>query len=132
MNVENDRDPTSTHRQLWFSLWGGGAAWLIHLLLAYAIAEFGCATDFRYVTFLNVTAVAWLLIVVSLGTIVLAGSAAYVGFRNRQMLQAEGQNPRRQSGTELYAAKTALLLNILFIVVILVQTLPILFFLDRC
>jgi hypothetical protein len=29
---------------LWFTLWSGAVAWLLHLLLVYGIAEFGCGS----------------------------------------------------------------------------------------
>jgi preprotein translocase subunit SecG len=115
---------------LWWGLLGSGIAWLLHLLLAYAIAEFGCVLYVERYSFLGITLVAWLLIAVTVLTAAAAGVAALVAVRASRKITGDDIYATR--GTAEYMARVGVLASVLFIFVILVQSVPIFFYLRHC
>jgi hypothetical protein len=115
---------------LWFGLLGGGLAWLAHLLLAYFIAEFGCLAGWGEIFMFDVTAVAWAVIASSALTLVVAIAASLVAFRARKRLA--GEQCDAEPGTELELARAGFITSSLFTFVILVQSVPVFFYLRHC
>jgi hypothetical protein len=120
-----------TRRMLWLGLWGGGVAWLAHLLLCWVIAEFGCISLFRQYYLLGLTGISWLIFLVS-GLAVLG--AAYptvlawrVETRLRQSGKVEGED-----ANDLFVARAGWITSGLFLLVIVVQIIPIFFYLKEC
>jgi len=125
--------PTSGRGWLWFGVLGGAIAWLLHLLLAYGIAEFGCASSFRDLRLGGFSGVTWLEGLATLLSLLLAGFASLVAQRNRtaladqiQAAQSDASDPR------LFMARSGVLTSRLFLFVIVVQSLPILYYLREC
>ena len=118
--------------QIWFGLWGGATAWLIHLLLVYALAEFGCVGGLADIFILHITLVAWLLIAATLITIVLAALALVIARRNERQLREELPVASGEDHPRVFAAKAGWMSSAAFIVVILMQAVPIFFFLREC
>lgn len=71
---------------LWFGVIGGAVAWLLHLLFAYAIADFGCVSDFRNVRWLEFSGLAWSVGGLSVSTLAFAILADIVAQRNGVLL----------------------------------------------
>ena len=117
-----------------FALAGGAIAWLAHLLLAYAIAEFGCVAGWGAFGFLGVTAVAWLLIGVSVPLLATAALAGLVSWRLQQRLPGPrgADVPEDSPGAGQFAAYFGIITNVLFTAIILVESIPILFHLQHC
>lgn len=117
-----------------FHLAGGGAAWMIHLLLVYLIAEFGCLAGFDRFLFLNLTAVVWLLITASIIALALGIWATVSAWKTwKQTAHRAESKPETENGDgECFAARTGFWLNGFFSFVILVESLPILYFLQAC
>jgi hypothetical protein len=116
---------------LWFGLLGGGVAWLVHFLTIYVVAEFGGVSGWGQSPFLGITVQAWLLLVISLLMTVGAGAAAYVAHRSRRFLRqtspTEDDLERHAAGWHM--ARAGYVASSLFLFIILVESLPIFFFL---
>jgi hypothetical protein len=117
--------------KLWFGFCGGGVAWTFHLIAAYVIAEFGCLGGWQTVLFAGVTAVSWSLLAVSALAMAAAAAATWVSWKARDQLVA-GEAPPEQPGSEIYMARAGLFASGSFLFVIVVQTIPIFFFLGDC
>lgn len=118
---------------LWFGVLGSAIAWLLHLLLCYGIAEFGCVSPFREVRLAGLTGVTWLEIGASLLSLLLAAVATWTAQRSRRQLLGEGDAELYETGDpRVFMARTGVITGRIFVFIILVQTLPILYFLHDC
>ncbi len=119
---------------LWFALLGGGVAWTLQLLLAYAVSEFGCLSGLGERSAGGLTVIAWLLIGISAGAFGLASAAALMSARIRQKLRGNRRDDTATEGvrTVAFSGDLALVTNLVFLLVILAQSVPILFFLRTC
>src|SRR5690606_7677817 len=118
--------------ELWLSAWAGGTAWLIHLLVAYGLGEFGCLSGWGKSTFAGVSLVAWLVLGASIIALAGAGWATWISVRARdRFLPRPGEEASAESA-ELGLAQTALIANVTFLAIIAVQTIPFFFFLREC
>lgn len=115
--------------RLWFALWGGGVAWLLHLLIAYVLGEFGCLSCFGKSMVLGVSILAWLLLLVSFMMLSGAAFSGWLGWHAWNYLKTQGP---AEENSELALARTASVANALFFLIILAQTIPIFFFLKEC
>lgn len=119
--------------RLWFGVMGGPVAWTLHILLAYGVAEFGCISPFRKVHFIGFSGVAWLEVLVMLVMLVIAVFASMVAGRNSELvtghLKATHLEPH---DARVFMARSGVLSSRLFIFIIIVQSLPILFYLREC
>jgi hypothetical protein len=118
-----------TVARMGFALLGGAVAWTGHLLLSYAIAEFGCASNLDRFGALGVSLVSWLLLGVSAGMIAVASGALAVSNGIRQRTRAGDADDRE---TAAYVGRFGLICNGLFLFVILIESVPIFFYLGRC
>ena len=116
--------------KLWFGLLGGAVAWLAHLMLAYAIAEFGCLGGLGHVYFLGITVVAWLVIVVSVATLLVAVVSTLVAYRCERRLRV-GPAIEDRAG-EADVARAGWITSGLSALVIFVESLPIFYYLHHC
>jgi len=117
---------------LWFTLWSGAVAWLLHLLLVYGIAEFGCGSGLGDRHVLGISVVAWLLLAVTLATMVLAVAATVVGFRSALQSREVEPDLSAEHHARLFTARAGAITSGLFAVVIVVQGIPIFFFMKDC
>ena len=117
---------------LWFALLGGGVAWTLQLLLAYAVSEFGCLSGMGATSVAGLTLIAWLLIAVSVGALALAASAALTAAGIRRRLRESRRDDAEAVRTAAFSGDLALVTNLVFILVILAQSVPIVFFLRTC
>jgi hypothetical protein len=114
---------------LWFGLVGGGVAWVVHLLASYVIAEFGCVSGWGQEKHLGVTTMAWLLLGVSFLTAGWAGLATFMAYRNKQRLRPFESS---EGSSAVYMARAGCITSGIFLFVILVESVPIFFFLQSC
>lgn len=106
----------------WSCLWGGGVAWGLHLVAAWLIAEFGCVGGSRDTSGDGVSPVAWAVFGTTAVCLGLAGWATWSSWR-RTRGGAAGSG---------FIGRTGLILNPLFAMVILAQTVPVFFYLKDC
>lgn len=118
--------------RLGFGLLGGALAWLAHLLLVWAISEFGCLGGLGEAAWLRLSGIAWLVVLVSFGTFGVALAATLVACGSRRRLGSGAAQPAGASGSELFLAQAGWITSGLFAVVILVETVPVLFYLHDC
>lgn len=107
---------------------GGAIAWLVHLLAAWAMAEFGCVAGWQRLSFGGLTAVAWAIVILSAVAVAAGAGALWVAERaDRRLLTVS--DPTR---TRHFAARAGMWLNGLFLAIIVVETLPLAFYMGRC
>lgn len=114
---------------LWFGALGGGCAWLVHLVGAYVLAEFGCVGRLRNVTFLRLTAVAWLLLALSLATLLVALASTLTAY-----VRAKSADPAHDAlrDAEADVDRAGWITSGLFLAVIFVESVPIFYYLRDC
>jgi hypothetical protein len=124
--------PVVRERALWFGLLGGGVAWLIHFLAAYIIAEFGCISGWGKGTFMGVTGLAWLLLGVSAVMLGLCTWSVLIARRCLRDLRKAPFADRARVQSRIFMARAGFISGAIFVLIILVETLPIFFYLQRC
>jgi len=128
-----DHRGTVAHAWLWVGLMGGAIAWVLHLLLAYGIAEFGCASTVGQTQWLGFSAVAWLEAIASVAMLVAAILSSVIAKRNQiAFSQAETANRLEPQDPRLFMARSGVLTSRLFVFIIAVQSLPLMFYLREC
>lgn len=135
MGTSENRNQTATvsDARLWFGLLGGGVAWMLHLILAWGIAEFGCVSRFHELQWFGQTAVAWAGLTMSLCMLAMTAIALWVSQRNeRQLLIAAVDTSRPSTHPRRFIANSGVLANVVFLFIIVVQSLPFLFYLGNC
>lgn len=125
-------DPLASRGKIWFALLGGGVAWTLHLLLAYVVAEFGCLSGLGENDAGGLTVVAWLLLAVSAGALALAAAATIAAAGIRRQLHELSNVQMENARTLAFSGRLALVTNLVFTLVIAVQSVPIFYFLRSC
>jgi hypothetical protein len=134
MTAHAKLEPPVGRGTLMFGALGGAVAWLLHLLAAYLIAEFGCIANLGEVYFLGLTGVAWLILLASFLTLGLAlASTAVALVTHRRMGLHEHQDTGADTlGNARYLARAGWITSLLFVLIILAQTIPIFYYLRSC
>jgi hypothetical protein len=117
---------------LWFGLFGGAVAWTVHLMLAYAAAEFGCVGRLGERGYLGISLVAWLELALTVVTTLVAGAATVVAYRNHRRLRSGEGEEDAAVAAERYTAWAGLLTSGMFTFIILFESIPILYYLHSC
>jgi hypothetical protein len=125
-----DFSPPGMFRR-WFSFLGGGIAWTFHLLTIYAIGEFGCVSGFDQHMYAGISAVAWLLIIVSLIALAPAVAAAWIAYVDARRDAQQAEKSPFEEGAR-YLSSFAFPLNGVFALIILVESLPVFGYLGGC
>jgi hypothetical protein len=115
---------------LWFGLLGGAIAWTVHLMFAYAIAEFGCVGGLGEQGYLGITLVTWLLLGLTMATASAAGAATLAAYRSRH--HSQSSEAEISADAKRHVAWLGVLISGLFTVIILFESIPILYYLHGC
>jgi hypothetical protein len=102
-----------------FCLLGGGIAWLVHLVGAWAIAEFGILGGF--------SSVHTLILVLSAAMLLAAGAATLVSAHVRR---ASGTETHEDARTVAFCGRLGVVTNAVFTAIIAAQTVPVFYFLE--
>lgn len=113
---------------LWFALWGGGAAWLAHLLLVYLIGELGCMGRLQELRWFGLSAVAWSVFAAAAVTAAVAIAALRVSVRALRSVRPEGPF----GANVAFVGRAGIVSNVLFLLIIAAQTVPAFFHLRDC
>jgi hypothetical protein len=114
-------------RVLWFALIGGGAAWMARFLVIWIISEFGCIGGAP--TWSEGLGTAVVMMLASLPFLGIAMYAAFLSFRLRRVDVAHHAD---RDNTIRFLATTGLIVNPLFAGIMLVESLPMFYFLNEC
>jgi hypothetical protein len=113
---------------LWYGYMGSSIAWLLHLIGAYAIAEFGCVAHRESPRYLGVALVSWMLLGLTAVLMTVASGSLFIAAWNRRRLgEAIGI-----AETESFLMRSGTYLGIVFLLIILVQAIPIVYYLEGC
>lgn len=115
----------------WFAFLGGGVAWTLHLMLSYTAAEFGCVSGLHHRVWMGASAVTWMLIAISGACLLSAVAATGVAYRADAGATRSADTAAAEDAAP-YLLRAGLIANAIFTLVILVQCLPILYYLRRC
>ena len=133
LDYSGEKHPSVSRLRSGLSLVGGGTAWLLHLLAVYVISEFGCRAGWGDWLVGPVSMVAWLLLLATLATALLAGGATLASAGAARLLQGKGGDDSVVAAeNKLFVSRVSLILNAVFVFVILVQAIPIFFYLRAC
>jgi preprotein translocase subunit SecG len=127
-----------TKAALWFGFLGGALAWTAHLLLAYFFSEFGCVGNLHERYVLGLMAPTAMIALLSALLLLVAALATLVSYRVAKQMglsiiaSTEAEEKQRQAGAAIYLARAGVIMSGLFVFVILVQSLPILYFVRSC
>lgn len=130
--------PGVSRSRLWFGLLGGAISWLLHLIGASIISEWGCLAGLNRYELLGITAVAWMLIAISVVMTLVAVFATWFAYRvDRHYREIDSQHRGSEHdaeghGTDIYIARVALWSSALFVFIILSQCVPIFYYLTQC
>jgi hypothetical protein len=127
---EMELDRPQTWRR-WFAFIGGGIAWTFHLLSIYAIGEFGCVSGLGRTSYLGISAVAWMILIVSALSLAPALASALIGYSDMRT-DARREEPMSEDEGGQYLSRFGSILSALFALIIMVETLPVFAYLDGC
>lgn len=118
-------------------LFGGAICWTIQLLFAVVVSEWGCISGMGDARFFGVTTIAWSVIAVSLLAMALTGwvmrwSLESSRRQSRSDTESAGAGSSAKRESAGYLAQVAVWSNGLFLLIIVAQTIPILFYLTEC
>jgi hypothetical protein len=122
---------SATNTTFALSLVGGGLAWFLHLGLSVVVAEFGCVIGWGQVRFWGINLVAWLLLLVAAVTLSGGIGAAVLSYRLGGRLRGSAGEEGAENGRS-FTARTAYITNLIFVLVIVAESLPIFYFLSEC
>jgi hypothetical protein len=117
---------------LWFGVLGGAGAWTVHLLGAYLIAEFGCETGTDRHTVAGIMLPAWLLLALTALMLAIGVASTWIALRLRGRLRATDDLSDPRIAAPRHLAHAGFLTSGLFTLIILIQSAPIFFYLQRC
>jgi len=103
-------------------------------MFAYAAAEFGCVGSLGRPGYLDISLVAWLILLLTAATASIAAASTFVAYRfYRRLATAQLDSADGEShSAERYTAYVGLLAGSLFVFVILFESIPIFFYLRHC
>lgn len=123
--------PPVRRASLWFGLIGGCFAWMVHLLAAYAIAEFGCVGRLGELSSGRISIVAWLEFVLTVVTVAIAGGATVVAYRCHREVRSK-ESSYGASVADAFTARAGVLTSGILTFVILFESIPIFYYLRSC
>ncbi|HET9237576.1 MAG TPA: hypothetical protein VFO10_10015 [Oligoflexus sp.] len=109
--------------RIWFAFLGGALAWTLHLMGTYALSEGFCRSGLAQVSWMGLSVMLWSLALLTFLAVAVAGVALWMA--RRQQLASVADIRGGQGDIFLFMARSSLLMNALFLLVILAQTVPI-------
>jgi len=125
--------PQVSRYQLWFGMLGGAIAWSVHIVAASLTAEWGCLGGIDRWEYMGITSVAWMILGWSLAMTIIAAVATGIAYGNhRRLSNVKPKGPTDPAETSRFLAYVGMLASGVFLAIILVQSVPILFYLTEC
>ena len=107
-------------------------AWLVHLVGASLISEWGCLSGFHQSAWLGISAVIWGLLVITVFALFVAGIATWSVWQVDRYHQNDSSIDSVDDELNVFLAETGKISGLLFVTIILAESIPILFFLSGC
>ncbi len=123
-----DRPSARRAFRLWFVLLGGALAWSVHFMMNYLLVTIQCVTGWLGANVLGVSVLLWLIMLMTLIALGITAWSFAVARCARQQAKAADAPA---DGYGMYMARGGLWMNGLFMLLIVLETLPI-FFLRPC
>lgn len=123
-----DRPSARRAIRLWFALLGGALAWSAHFMMNYLLVTIQCVTGWLGASVLGISVLLWLIMLMTLIALGITAWSYAVARRASQQAQAADAPT---DGYRMYMARGGLWMNGLFMLLIVLETLPI-FFLRPC
>jgi hypothetical protein len=101
----------------WFGLFGGALAWTVQHVVGYGISDSGCSVAGRQWG-LPVTTMEVVVSLVAGAVVVAAWAASFVAFQETRLVDKDAPGP---SGRIHFFAQAALLGNVLFLVIVVLD-----------
>lgn len=118
-------------KEVWFGVLGGAIAWSVHFLVLYFLVEALCVTGTAGTRVFGFALPAFVIAIVTVVALLVAFGAAVVAHRSWRRWRGSEHDEVRLRGSGAHLLFLGLLLNGFFVLMILVETLPI-FFLGPC
>lgn len=116
--------------RIWFAFLGGALAWTLHLMGTYALSEGFCRSGLAQGSLMGLSVMLWGLALLTLLAVAVTGAALWMA--RRQHLASLADIRGEQGDIFLFMARSSLLMNALFLIVIIAQTLPIILLGRNC
>lgn len=126
-----------TRGTLWFGLLGGAVAWFVHLVVIVGVVETGCVAGVEGLSgLIGLSAQGVILALVVAATVLTLGvtiASGLVAYWNLKVLRARGEelDAPVARGAGYHMTRSGIYLSILFVFIIVVETIPI-FFVPPC
>ncbi len=109
-------------RQLWYSLATGAVVWSLHLIISYMLSSLACERGLFQAVWNGYTLSRWIVIGLTVLSILLVSYAGIVAYRNWQQLRrGNGSEP---AGRFRFMAYAGIVLNGIFLLSILISLIP--------
>jgi hypothetical protein len=115
-----------------FSLFGPAVAWFVHLVASAIVAEWGCIAGMGAQHLLGISIVAWLVFSLSIATVLFSVLAIVSAGKLKRALLNHEATHTKEATSSAFLIEVAWLSGWLFVLIILAQTIPILYFFGGC
>ncbi|WP_141735985.1 hypothetical protein [Oligoflexus tunisiensis] len=109
--------------RIWYAFLGGALAWTLHLMGTYGISEGYCRGGFLGTSFLGLSLMHWGVGLLTLFATAITLGALYVARRHH--LASLASLSTAEGDINLFMARSSLLSNGLFLIIIVAQSFPI-------
>jgi cbb3-type cytochrome oxidase subunit 3 len=116
--------------RIWFAFLGGALGWTLHLMGTYALSEGFCRSGLHTFSFLGFSLMLWGLMFLTL--LALAVTVCALWLSRRHHLASLASIRVEQRDISLFMARSSLLGNALFLLIIIAQAFPILILGGTC
>lgn len=110
--------------KIWYAFLGGALGWTLHLMGSYALSEGFCRSGLHTFAFLGLSVMLWSLAILTLLSLAVTLGALWLS-RRQQVVDAVSPHDDL-SEIQQFMNRSSFLNNILFLVVIVAQTFPLL------
>ena len=116
----------------WFGMLGAPVVWAIHFSVTYALAAIACTARFASVGLLGLTALQLIMVGTAAVAVMVILAANRVAYRSQQSAgDPAGVSGDEKAGRRTYMGQMGSLLSILFVALIVIETVPV-FVVDPC
>ncbi len=133
LNYRAEEHGTMSRIAAVLSLIGGGIGWGLHLLLAWVISEFGCIAGWGDRSVGPITMVSLSILIATVISAGIAAAAVMVAMKaSRGSGVTSGDHAVVAAENKGFISRFSFIMNMIFLFIILVQSIPVFFYLKEC